>query len=200
MGRWMGRPASDPDSPTGLAAAALVRRLPDGSWGWQIERLEAGRSSGGATVSVMETTDLGLGHDPPLARSRAAGERCLRGTGGAVTRGNTHVERAADELRRSRGRGRGALPAEDGLRLDDEQTRPPASPQAGKPTPEDPISPMEPRALEDGYLPAERQVLRASAAAAPAVRPLRRLPRADRVASLGPEVGKRNEWRKVPRI
>jgi hypothetical protein len=36
--------------------------------GWQIQRLEAGRSSGGASVSVVETTDLGLGHDPPLAR------------------------------------------------------------------------------------------------------------------------------------
>jgi hypothetical protein len=60
--------------------------------------------------------------------------------------------------------------AEDGLQLDDEQTRPPASPQAGKPTPEDPISPMEPRALHralgDGYLLAERQVLRSEFGAA----------------------------------
>jgi hypothetical protein len=55
------------------------------------------------------------------------------------------------------------MPAEDGLGLDDEQTQPPASPQAGKPDPEDPVSPMEPgahhRALEDGHLLAERQVL-----------------------------------------
>ncbi len=62
------------------------------------------------------------------------------------------------------------MPAEDGLRLDDEQTRPPAAPQAGKPYPKDPISPMEPRALqralEDGYLLAERQVLRGERRAA----------------------------------
>ena len=55
------------------------------------------------------------------------------------------------------------MPAQDGLRLDDEQTRPPASPKTGKPYSEDPISPAEPRALhralEDGYLLAERQVL-----------------------------------------
>jgi hypothetical protein len=30
--------------------------------------LEAGGRSGGASISVVETTDLGLGHDPPLAR------------------------------------------------------------------------------------------------------------------------------------
>jgi len=62
------------------------------------------------------------------------------------------------------------MQAEDGLRLDDEQTRPPASPQAGKPYPEDPISPMElralHRALEDGYFLAERPVLRSEFGAA----------------------------------
>jgi hypothetical protein len=36
--------------------------------GWQIQELEAGQSSGRASVSVVETTDLGLGHDPSLAR------------------------------------------------------------------------------------------------------------------------------------
>jgi hypothetical protein len=36
--------------------------------GWQTERIEAGRCSGDAAVAVVETTDLGLGHDPPLAR------------------------------------------------------------------------------------------------------------------------------------
>jgi hypothetical protein len=59
-------------------------------------------------------------------------------------------------------------------RLDDEQTRPPASPQAGKPTPEDPISPMQPRALhralEGGYLLGERQVLRGERRAASGTR------------------------------
>ncbi len=62
------------------------------------------------------------------------------------------------------------MPAENGLRLDDEQTRPPASPPAGQPDPEDPISLVEPRAfhraLEDGYLLAERQVLRGERRAA----------------------------------
>jgi hypothetical protein len=139
----MGKPASDPDSPTGLAAAALVRRLPDESWGGQIQRLEARRTSGGASGSVIETTDLGLGHDPPLARWLD-----LPRPGSVAF----------------------AMPAEDGLRLDDEQTRPPVSPQAGKPTPEDPVSPMEPRALqralEDGTLLAERQVLRSELGAA----------------------------------
>jgi hypothetical protein len=56
------------------------------------------------------------------------------------------------------------MPAEDG------KTRPPASPQAGKPTPEDPISPIEPwalhRALEDGTLLAECQRLRSEFGAA----------------------------------
>ena len=36
--------------------------------GWQTERIEAGRCSGDAAVAVMETTDLGLGDDSPLAR------------------------------------------------------------------------------------------------------------------------------------
>ncbi len=62
------------------------------------------------------------------------------------------------------------MPAEDGLGLDDNQARPPASPQTGKPDPEDPVSPMEPgalrRALEDGYLLPERQVLRGECRAA----------------------------------
>ena len=62
------------------------------------------------------------------------------------------------------------MPAEDGLGLDHEQARPPASPQAGKPDPEDPVSPMEPgalhRALEDGKLLPERQVLRSEFGAA----------------------------------
>jgi hypothetical protein len=149
MGRWMGKPASDPDSPTGPAAAALVRGLPDGSWGADPEA----RSGSELRRRVgIGDGDHRLGARPrsapcSMARSRAAGERCLRGTGGAVTRGDIHVERVADERCRSRGRGRGTLAAEDGLRLDDEQTRPPASPQAGKPYPEDPISSMEPRAF-----------------------------------------------------
>jgi hypothetical protein len=62
------------------------------------------------------------------------------------------------------------MPPEDGLGLNDNQARPPASPQTGKPHPEDPISPMEPRALhrvlEDGYLLAERQVFRGQCRAA----------------------------------
>ncbi len=46
------------------AAPSVARRLA----GWQIQRLEAGRRSGSAVVSVVETTDLGLGDDSPLAR------------------------------------------------------------------------------------------------------------------------------------
>ena len=60
---------------------AKARRLPNSG-------LEAGRYSGSAPVAVVEATGLGLGHDPPLARwlyFRAAGERCGRGTGGAVS-------------------------------------------------------------------------------------------------------------------
>ena len=62
------RPASDAgfsDRPRGCCAAPSVagRRA-----GWEIQRLEAGRRSGGAAVSVVETTDPGLGHDPSLAR------------------------------------------------------------------------------------------------------------------------------------
>ena len=55
------------------------------------------------------------------------------------------------------------MPADYRLGMDDEQARSPASPQAGKPDPEDPVSPMEPRALhralEDDDLMAEHQVL-----------------------------------------
>jgi hypothetical protein len=36
--------------------------------GLQIQRLEAGRRSGSASIAVVETANLGLGHDPPLAR------------------------------------------------------------------------------------------------------------------------------------
>jgi hypothetical protein len=62
------------------------------------------------------------------------------------------------------------MPPEDGLGLDDNWARPPASPQTGKPRPEDPISLTKPRALhralEDGYLLAEGQVLRGQCRAA----------------------------------
>jgi hypothetical protein len=62
------------------------------------------------------------------------------------------------------------MPPEDGLRLDDEEARPPASPKAGEPDPKDPVSPIEPRALhgslEQGYLLAQRQVLRGERRAA----------------------------------
>ncbi len=74
------------------------------------------------------------------------------------------------------------MPPEDGLRLDDEQTRPPAAPQAGEPDPEDPVSPTKPRALrralEDGYLLAERQILRGERRAA-----LEQQPEEDRACS-----------------
>ena len=62
------------------------------------------------------------------------------------------------------------MPADNRLRLDDEQARPPASPQAGKPDTEDQVSPTEPRALhralEYGFLLAECQVLRGERRAA----------------------------------
>jgi hypothetical protein len=62
------------------------------------------------------------------------------------------------------------MPADNRLGLDDEQARSPVSPQAGKSDPEDPISRTEPRALhralEDGYLLAERQVLHGQCRAA----------------------------------
>ena len=62
------------------------------------------------------------------------------------------------------------MPAEDGLGLYDDQVRPPASPQAGEPDPEDPVSPMEPRALhralEDDDLMAKSEVLRGACGAA----------------------------------
>ena len=68
MGRWMGRPASDPgfsDRPRDRCAGpSVARRLV----GWQIQRLEAGRCSGSASVSVVKATDLRLGDDSPLAR------------------------------------------------------------------------------------------------------------------------------------
>jgi hypothetical protein len=64
----MGSSANDAGffgSRRGLCASlSFARRLV----GWQSEGLEAGRCSGGASVSVMEATHLGLGHDPPLAR------------------------------------------------------------------------------------------------------------------------------------
>jgi hypothetical protein len=47
-----------------VRSSDVARRLA----GWQIQRLDFGRRSGGAAVSVVENTDLGLGHDPPLAR------------------------------------------------------------------------------------------------------------------------------------
>ena len=46
------------------APLSVARRLA----GRQIQRLEAGRRSGSASVSVVETANLGLGDDPPLAR------------------------------------------------------------------------------------------------------------------------------------
>jgi hypothetical protein len=64
----MGSPDCDTgffENRRGCRAAPSIAR---GLAGWQIEGLEAGRSSGGASVSVVETTDPGLGHDPPLAR------------------------------------------------------------------------------------------------------------------------------------
>ena len=53
------------DRPCGRCAAPSVARR---VVGWQIQRLEAGRYSGSAPVAVVEATDLGLGHDPSLAR------------------------------------------------------------------------------------------------------------------------------------
>ena len=46
------------------AAPSTAQRLTD----WQIQGFEADRYSGSAAVAVVEATDLGLGHDPPLAR------------------------------------------------------------------------------------------------------------------------------------
>ncbi len=64
----MGRLAGERGA-TGLALrlaprserCATARRLPD-------SEPEAGLYSGSAPVAVVEATDLGLGHDPPLAR------------------------------------------------------------------------------------------------------------------------------------
>jgi hypothetical protein len=73
----MGIPTCDAefsDRPRGCGAApSVARRLA----GWQIQRREAGRRSGSAAVSVAETTDLGLGDDPPwfggsISRGRGA--------------------------------------------------------------------------------------------------------------------------------
>jgi hypothetical protein len=62
------------------------------------------------------------------------------------------------------------MPADHRLGLNDEETRPPASPQAVKPDPEDPIAPVDAgalrRALENGYLLAQGQVLRGERRAA----------------------------------
>jgi hypothetical protein len=64
----MGRPGSDAgfsDRPRSCRAAPSVARL---LAGWQREEREAGGRSGSAAISVVETTDSGLGHDSPLAR------------------------------------------------------------------------------------------------------------------------------------
>ena len=113
--RHLRRPASDgrmdgktrpaiQDSPTGLAAAALRRALHGGS--------RAGSVRSAKRWALRQRVGIGGEDHRPGARrrfapgsvalSRAAGERCRRGTGGAASRGNTqstHVERAADELR-----------------------------------------------------------------------------------------------------
>jgi hypothetical protein len=68
MGGWMGRAASDSgfsDRPRGCRAAPSVARRVAG---WQREEHEAGGRLCSASVSVVETANLGLGHDPPLAR------------------------------------------------------------------------------------------------------------------------------------
>ena len=89
------------------------------------------------------------------------------------------------------------MPADHRLGLDDEQARPPASTQTGKPDPEDPISPVDPgafhRALEYGYLLAERRVLRGESRAALEQQPeedgddLQRAHRGFCVRGVGPE-------------
>ena len=64
----MGRPASDSgfsDRPRGCRTSLSVARR---CAGWQREEGEAGGRLGSASVSVVETTNSGLGHDPPLAR------------------------------------------------------------------------------------------------------------------------------------
>ena len=46
------------------AAPSTARRRAS----WQIQGFEADRYSGSAPVAVVEATDLGIDHDPPLAR------------------------------------------------------------------------------------------------------------------------------------
>ncbi len=89
------------------------------------------------------------------------------------------------------------MPADNRLGLNDEQTRTPASPQAAKPDPEDPISPVDPgafhRALEYGYLLTERQVLCGECGAALEQQlekdrdDLQRAHRGSRVRGMGPK-------------
>ena len=64
----MGRPASDAGFSDSLRGCRARSERCRRHAGWQREELEAGRCSGGASVAVVETTDLGLGHDPPLTR------------------------------------------------------------------------------------------------------------------------------------
>ncbi len=68
MGGWMGRAASDSgfsDRPRGCRVAPSAARR---GAGWQREEREAGGRLCSASVSVVETANLGLGHNPPLAR------------------------------------------------------------------------------------------------------------------------------------
>jgi len=68
MGGWMGRAASDSGFSDRLrgcrAAPSVARRLA----AWQREEREAGGHLCSASVSVVETANLGLGDDLPLAR------------------------------------------------------------------------------------------------------------------------------------
>jgi hypothetical protein len=68
----MGKPASDPDSPTGLAAAALVRRLPDPIGAWNAIRNLARFVAAGAHVSNAKLGDELLETDPDEILSLAA--------------------------------------------------------------------------------------------------------------------------------
>ena len=52
---------------------ATARRLPD-------SELEAGLYSGSAPVAVVEATDLGLGHDPPMGPRYSSVPRLLDGS------------------------------------------------------------------------------------------------------------------------
>ena len=52
------------DRPCGRCAGPKVAQQ---LVGWQTEGIEAGRYSGGASVEVVEATDLGLSHDFPPA-------------------------------------------------------------------------------------------------------------------------------------